>query len=85
MGGPLGEGTLAGDYVICPWPYWKIHRLTGLGEAGYEQECVPVYAVKVERSHVYIDLSSATKRKKHPHASHLYDKTSWRGVEKCLD
>ena len=52
----------AGDYVVCPWPYWKFHRLTGLGVAGYDQECVPVYAVKVERSHVYIDLSSAIHR-----------------------
>jgi nitrite reductase/ring-hydroxylating ferredoxin subunit len=21
VGGPLGEGTLDGDYVVCPWYY----------------------------------------------------------------
>jgi multimeric flavodoxin WrbA/nitrite reductase/ring-hydroxylating ferredoxin subunit len=70
VGGPLGDGTLAGDYVVCPWHYWKFHRQTGRGEAGYEQDCVPVYTVKVEHDHVYVDLSSATKRKKQPHAPH---------------
>src|SRR5262245_64249851 len=24
-GGPLGQGTLDGDYVVCPWHYWKFH------------------------------------------------------------
>jgi nitrite reductase/ring-hydroxylating ferredoxin subunit len=35
VGGPLGEGTLEGDYVVCPWHYWKFHRRTGSGEPGY--------------------------------------------------
>jgi nitrite reductase/ring-hydroxylating ferredoxin subunit/multimeric flavodoxin WrbA len=34
VGGPLGEGTLDGDYVVCPWHYWKFHRKTGEGEVG---------------------------------------------------
>lgn len=25
-GGPLGEGRLEGEYVVCPWHYWKFHR-----------------------------------------------------------
>ncbi len=70
IGGPLGDGTLEGDYVVCPWHYWKFHRQTGSGEPGYEQDAVPAYAVKVEHNHVYVDLSSATKRKKQPHAPH---------------
>ncbi|MCB9871141.1 MAG: Rieske (2Fe-2S) protein [Planctomycetes bacterium] len=39
VGGPLGEGVLDGDYVVCPWHYWKFHRLTGEGEPGYEDGC----------------------------------------------
>ena len=31
-GGPLGEGALDGDYIVCPWHQWKFHRVTGLGE-----------------------------------------------------
>jgi nitrite reductase/ring-hydroxylating ferredoxin subunit len=23
VGGPLGEGTLEGEYLVCPWHYWK--------------------------------------------------------------
>ena len=64
VGGPLGEGTVDGDYVVCPWHYWKFHRQTGQGEPGYEQDQVPAYATKVENGRLSIDLSSATKRKK---------------------
>lgn len=70
VGGPLGEGQLAGDYVVCPWHYWKFHHKTGQGEAGYEQDQVPAYTIKIENGRVYIDLSSATKRKKQAHKPH---------------
>ena len=70
VGGPLGKGTLEGDYVVCPWHYWKFHHVTGTGEAGYEQDQVPIYRTKVENGRLYIDLTSATKRKKQPHEPH---------------
>ena len=70
VGGPLGEGWLEGDYVVCPWHYWKFHRKTGQGEPGFEEDHVPAYAVKVENDRVYVDLSSATKRSKKPHEPH---------------
>jgi nitrite reductase/ring-hydroxylating ferredoxin subunit len=28
-GGPLGQGTLRDDYIVCPWHNWMFHRLTG--------------------------------------------------------
>lgn len=28
-GAPLGEGTLQGDYVTCPWHGWKYYCSTG--------------------------------------------------------
>jgi len=70
VGGPLGEGTLDGDYIVCPWHYWKFHHRTGQGESRYEQDQVPVYATKMENGRLYVDLSSATKRKKQPHQPH---------------
>jgi nitrite reductase/ring-hydroxylating ferredoxin subunit/multimeric flavodoxin WrbA len=70
VGGPLGKGRLDGDYIVCPWHYWKFHRETGQGEPGYEQDQVPAYAVTIENGRLYIDLSSATKRKKQPHKPH---------------
>jgi nitrite reductase/ring-hydroxylating ferredoxin subunit/multimeric flavodoxin WrbA len=70
VGGPLGDGRLDGDYVVCPWHYWKFHRQTGQGEPGYEQDQVPAYATRVENGRLYVDLSSATKRKEQPHKPH---------------
>jgi nitrite reductase/ring-hydroxylating ferredoxin subunit/multimeric flavodoxin WrbA len=70
VGGPLGEGRLDGDYVVCPWHYWRFHYKTGQGEPGYEQDQVPAYETKIENGRLFIDLSSATKRKKQPHAPH---------------
>lgn len=70
VGGPLGEGRLDGDYIVCPWHYWKFHHRTGHGESGYEQDQVPIYVTKVENGRVYVDLSSATKRRKQAHKPH---------------
>jgi len=69
-GGPLGKGRLDGEYIICPWHNWKFHRCSGKGEPGFEDDCVPAYQVKVENGRVLIDLNSATKRHKKPHAPH---------------
>ncbi|MFZ1149802.1 MAG: Rieske 2Fe-2S domain-containing protein, partial [Xanthobacteraceae bacterium] len=69
-GGPLGKGRLDGEYIICPWHNWKFHRCSGKGEPGFEDDRVPAYQVKVENGRVLIDLNSATKRHKKPHAPH---------------
>ncbi len=29
VGGPLGAGTLDGEYVVCPWHHYKFHRVHG--------------------------------------------------------
>ncbi|SPP64515.1 Rieske 2Fe-2S domain-containing protein [Nitrospira lenta] len=70
VGGPLGQGTLDGEFIVCPWHYWKFHRQTGQGEPGYEEDQVPAYVTKVENGRLYIDLSSATKRKKQKQQPH---------------
>jgi multimeric flavodoxin WrbA/nitrite reductase/ring-hydroxylating ferredoxin subunit len=70
VGGPLGDGTLHGDYINCPWHNWKFHRCTGLGEPGFEEDAVPAYAVKVENDRVLVDMASATRRTRKPHAPH---------------
>ncbi len=38
VGGPLGDGRLDGDYIVCPWHNWKFHRCTGEGEPGFEED-----------------------------------------------
>lgn len=70
VGGPLGEGHLDGDYLVCPWHYWKFHWETGEGEPGYEDDRVPRYEIKAEDGRLLVDLASATKRTRKPHAPH---------------
>jgi nitrite reductase/ring-hydroxylating ferredoxin subunit len=69
-GGPLGEGALDGDYLVCPWHHWKFHRVTGLGEPGFEADCVPALPVKVEAGRVLVNLAAATTRNRVPHPPH---------------
>jgi nitrite reductase/ring-hydroxylating ferredoxin subunit/multimeric flavodoxin WrbA len=70
VGGPLGDGRLDGDYIICPWHNWKFHRCTGEGEPGFEEDRVPGYPVKVENGRVLVNLAAGTRRNKKPHAPH---------------
>jgi nitrite reductase/ring-hydroxylating ferredoxin subunit/multimeric flavodoxin WrbA len=70
VGGPLGEGRLDGDYIVCPWHNWKFHRSTGVGEPGFEEDCVPAFQVKVEQGRVLVDIANPTRRKKKPHDPH---------------
>ncbi len=70
VGGPLGEGGLDGDYIVCPWHYWKFHRVSGRGEPGFEADCVPSFPVKTDGGRVLVDLANPSKRKRAPHTPH---------------
>jgi nitrite reductase/ring-hydroxylating ferredoxin subunit/multimeric flavodoxin WrbA len=67
VGGPLGQGHLEGEYIVCPWHHWKFHCKTGEGQPGYEGERVPQYELKAENGKLFINLESITKR---THLSH---------------
>jgi nitrite reductase/ring-hydroxylating ferredoxin subunit len=75
VGGPIGEGTLHGDYINCPWHNWKFHRCSGLGEPGFEEDAVPAYPVKVENGRVMVDFAAATRRTRKPHDPHPLSRT----------
>ncbi len=70
VGGPLGEGTLRGDYIVCPWHGWTFHCVTGEGEPGFEDDRVPSYDVKVEGGRVLVDINARTTRHRLPHEAH---------------
>lgn len=70
VAGPLGQGSLDGNYVVCPWHYWKFHRLTGKGEPGFEEDRVPRHAVKEENGRLLVDPEPETKRNRVPHEPH---------------
>ena len=69
-GGPLGTGRLDGEYIECPWHYWKFHRVTGEGEPGFEADRVPRHDVRVESGRVLVSREPVTKRNKAPHEPH---------------
>ncbi|MDH4064528.1 MAG: NAD(P)H-dependent oxidoreductase [Acidobacteriota bacterium] len=70
MGGPLCEGELDGDYLVCPWHYWKFHRSTGEGEVGYESDRIPRYELREDDGRLLIRVEPASRRHKLPHAPH---------------
>ena len=69
-GGPLAEGRMDGDYVVCPWHNWKYHRVSGKGEPGYEIDAVPSYDVKVENGRLFVSAQPVSKRTRGPHPPH---------------
>jgi multimeric flavodoxin WrbA/nitrite reductase/ring-hydroxylating ferredoxin subunit len=69
-GGPLGQGTLEGDYVVCPWHQWRFHRTLGHGERGFEQDVVPAYRVRVRAGRVQVSVTPHVKRRRTQHAPH---------------
>ena len=54
-GGPLGEGSLDGSEVTCPWHAWTFDVKTGECQSspGFKQ---PTYQVKIEGDDVTIDV-----------------------------
>jgi len=54
-GGPLGQGTLEGEVVTCPWHGWQYNVKSG--EAVFnEQIKVQCYEVKVEGDDICVGL-----------------------------
>jgi nitrite reductase (NADH) small subunit len=55
QGGPLGEGELDGQVVICPWHGWTYDVTTGVSPD--DPDCkVDTYAVKVDGSDVLVGI-----------------------------
>jgi nitrite reductase/ring-hydroxylating ferredoxin subunit len=54
-GGPLGQGVLDGQAVICPWHAWSYDVTTGLNTANPEIR-VDRYEVRVEEGQVMVKV-----------------------------
>jgi len=70
VGGPLGKGTLEGEFVVCPWHQYRFHRCTGEGEPGYEADKVPSYGVREENGRLLVTAKPVSKRGHLPHEPH---------------
>jgi nitrite reductase/ring-hydroxylating ferredoxin subunit/multimeric flavodoxin WrbA len=73
-GGPLSEGRLHGEFVMCPWHAWEYSVVTGKGPEGYDEEQVPVYRLDLRSDGVYLELPPALPRQLLKHKpSHLLE------------
>ena len=73
-GGPLSEGRLRDEYVMCPWHGWEYSVVTGRGPAGFDEEQVPVFAVEERDDGVWIRTPPVMPRKLLKHKpSHLLE------------
>ena len=68
-GGPLGEGLIKDDYIVCPWHSWMFHRLTGEAPPRIPA-AVPRHALRIHEGDLYVDITPATPRTQAPHAKH---------------
>jgi nitrite reductase/ring-hydroxylating ferredoxin subunit/multimeric flavodoxin WrbA len=62
-GGPLCQGRMRGEYVVCPWHGWEYSVVTGRGPAGYDEEQVPVFDVEERADGVYVATPPREKRR----------------------
>jgi nitrite reductase/ring-hydroxylating ferredoxin subunit/multimeric flavodoxin WrbA len=62
-GGPLCEGRLRDEFVVCPWHGWEYSVITGKGPAGYDEEQVPAFEVEERADGVYVATPPRMPRK----------------------
>jgi nitrite reductase (NADH) small subunit len=54
-GGPLGQGMIEGEKVVCPWHGWAWDSKTGAATQDPNMK-VAVYPLKIENGDVLIDI-----------------------------
>ena len=67
-GGPLDQGTIEGDCLVCPWHHWKYDRITGRHQGS--AATVAAYDVEVRDGRVRVELASARAAAAAPVATH---------------
>lgn len=68
VGGPLGQGRMEGEYVVCPWHNWRFHRRTG--QTRSRSQAVPGHAVRTEGGRLLVSRKPVTPRRKPPRERH---------------
>jgi thiamine pyrophosphate-dependent acetolactate synthase large subunit-like protein/nitrite reductase/ring-hydroxylating ferredoxin subunit len=53
QGGPLGEGSIEGGWLRCPWHGWDFHPLSGKPPGGFD-DGVETFPVEVRDDGVYV-------------------------------
>jgi nitrite reductase (NADH) small subunit len=55
-GGPLGEGALHGNTLVCPWHAWEFDSRTGANDFDPDV-VVPSFPVKIANGDILLDVS----------------------------
>ena len=55
-GGPLGEGDLIGDEIICPWHLWGFEVATGMC-TGNPRIRIATHEIRIEGDRLLVKLS----------------------------
>lgn len=55
-GGPLAEGDLMGDEIVCPWHLWNFNVETGATPITTEL-CLVTHEVRIEGEKILVKLS----------------------------
>ena len=58
MGGPLGQGYIEGNKLVCPWHGWEYDPKTGQLEDDPKTK-LAVYPIKVENGDVMVETDPA--------------------------
>jgi nitrite reductase (NADH) small subunit len=54
-GGPLGQGLIEGNKIVCPWHGWQWD--SGTGEATHNAKAkIAIYPIKIENGEVMIEI-----------------------------
>lgn len=73
-GGPLCEGRMRDEYVVCPWHGWEYSVVNGHGPEGYDEEQVPVFDIEERDGGVFVATPPRMPRKLIKHKPlHLLD------------
>lgn len=54
-GGPLGQGRVEGESVICPWHAWTFNLKTGVAETPVNARA-KVFPTKVENGDILVEV-----------------------------
>jgi len=57
-GGPLAEGDIIGDEIVCPWHLWGFNVFTGVCD-GNRDISIVTHEVRVEDDRILLRLSPA--------------------------
>ena len=55
-GGPLSDGDVIGDEIVCPWHLWGFNLESGLCP-GNSDICITTHEVKIEGDRILVRLS----------------------------